>query len=256
VTGLTYDEIGRTYSVTRHPDPRIAAAIWQALDDPETVLNVGAGTGSYEPTDCELVAVEPSPVMIAQRPRDAAPVVQARAEELPFSDDSFDVAMAVLSDHHWTDRRRGFAELRRVARRRVVLFNADPGEFGLFWLNREYLPSFLEVVAERYGAPGAWEQELREAFGTVELVPVPIPHDCRDGFYGSFWRRPEAYLDPAVRAGISVFSQLSEHEIAAGVDALRRDLACGAWHERHRDLLGLDALHLGYYVVIGATGER
>jgi SAM-dependent methyltransferase len=253
VTGLTYDEIGRTYSITRHPDPRIAAAIWKALGDARSVLNVGAGTGSYEPADRELVAVEPSPVMIAQRPEGAAPVVQARAEALPFADDSFDVAMSVLSDHHWTDRRRGFAELRRVARRRVVLFNADPGEFGLFWLTPEYLPGFFELVPERYRKPGAWERELREAFGTIELVPVPIPHDCRDGFYGSFWRRPEAYLEPAVRAGISVFAQLSEQEIATGIEALRRDLASGAWHGRHRDLLAVDELHLGYYVVIGAV---
>jgi SAM-dependent methyltransferase len=191
--------------------------------------------------------------MIAQRPEGAAPVVQAWAEELPFADDSFDVAMAVLSDHHWTDRRRGFAELRRVTRRRVVLFNADPGEFGLFWLTPEYLPGFLGLVPERYREPGAWERELREAFGTIELLPVPIPHDCRDGFYGSFWRRPEAYLEPAVRAGISVFAQLSEQEIATGTEALRGDLASGAWGRLHRDLLALDELHLGYYVVIGAV---
>jgi SAM-dependent methyltransferase len=254
VTGLTYDEIGRTYSATRHPDPRIATALWQALGDARSVLNVGAGAGSYEPTDRELVAIEPSPVMIGQRPEGAAPVVQARAEELPFADDSFDVAMAVLSDHHWSDRRRGFAELRRVARRRVVLFNADPGEFDLFWLSREYLPGFLKLAPERYREPGAWERELREAFGTVELVAVPIPHDCCDGFYGSFWRRPEAYLEPAVRAGISVFAQLGADEVDSGVEALRRDLASGAWHERHRDLLELDELHLGYYIAIGACG--
>jgi SAM-dependent methyltransferase len=192
--------------------------------------------------------------MIAQRPDSAAPVVHARAEELPFADDSFDVAMAVLSDHHWTDRRRGFAELRRVARRRVVLFNANPGEFELFWLNREYLPGFLKLTPARYRDPGAWERELREAFGTIELVPVPIPHDCRDGFYGSFWRRPDAYLDSAVRSGISVFAQLAKQEIATGIEALRCDLASGVWRQRHHDLLELDELHLGYYVVIGAGG--
>lgn len=111
------------------------------------------------------------------------------------------------------------------------------------------------MAPERYRAPHAWERELREVFGTIELVPVPIPHDCRDGFYGSFWRRPHAYLDPAVRAGISVFAQLGKQEIATGIEMLRRDLASGAWHERHRDLLGLDELHLGYYVVIGAPGD-
>ena len=251
-----YDTIGRTYKVTRRPDPRIATAIWSALGDAETVLNVGAGAGAYEPPDREVVALEPSEVMIAQRPPASAPVVQGRAEELPFEDGSFDAVMAILSDHHWTDRRRGFAELRRVARGRVVLFNANPAEADLFWLTTEYLPEFLDLIPPRYRGPGAWEEELRTALGSARLTPVPIPHDCTDGFYGAFWRRPEAYLDADVRAGVSVFPQLPSGVVNRAVQALRADLETGRWQERHRELLTMDELHLGYYVFVAEPARR
>jgi SAM-dependent methyltransferase len=244
-----YDRIGVSYANTRRADPRIAAAILSALGDAWTVLNVGAGTGNYEPTDREVTALEPSEVMIAQRPPHAAPVVPGRAEDLPFDDDAFDAVMAVLSDHHWRDRRRGLAELRRVARERVVLFNANPGEADLFWLTTEYLPDFLDLIPPRYRRPGAWGSELRAALGAVDVTPVPIPHDCTDGFYGAYWRRPEAYLQPHVRAGISVFSQLSSAAVDRAVVALGADLEAGTWHDRHRELLTIDALHLGYYLI-------
>lgn len=251
-----YDRIGRTYASTRGTDPRIAAAVWKALGDARTVLNVGAGTGHYEPSDREVVALEPSPVMIAQRPPGAAPVVQGRAEALPFEDGSFDAVMAVLSDHHWSDRRRGFAELRRVARRRVVLFNADPGRARSFWLTTEYLPEFLELIPPRYRVPTTWENELRASLGEVELTPVPVRHDCQDGFYVAYWRRPEAYLDPQVRAGISVFAQVSSAAVDRAIDALGADLQNGRWHERHRELLSLDELHLGFYVIVAETTSQ
>jgi SAM-dependent methyltransferase len=255
-----YDRIGRTYAHTRRPDPRIAAAIWTALGDAWTVLNVGAGAGNYEPADRELTALEPSEVMIAQRAPGAAPVVQGRAEELPFGDDAFEAAMAVLSDHHWSDRARGLRELRRVTQRRVVLFNADPSEADRFWFTTEYLPEFLELIPQRYRQAGAWEDELRAALGELTLTPVPVPHDCTDGFYGAYWRRPEAFLDPRVRAGISVFSQVSSDAVDRAVDALGADLETGRWHERHRELLTKDELHLGYYVItaetISQTGGR
>jgi SAM-dependent methyltransferase len=255
-----YDRIGRTYTHTRRPDPRVAAAIRDALGDARSVLNVGAGAGNYEPTDRDLVALEPSSVMIAQRPSGSARVVEGRAEQLPFADDSFDAAMAVLSDHHWTDRRRGLQELRRVARGRVVLFNANPAEADLFWLTTEYLPEFLELIPPRYRRMGArppWEEELRAALGEVHLIPVPIPHDCTDGFYGAFWRRPEAYLDSDVRAGISVFTQLSSAAVDRAMVALGADLETGKWNEKHRALLAMSELHLGYYVIVGdATQQR
>jgi SAM-dependent methyltransferase len=251
-----YDRIGQTYTGTRHPDPRIAAAIWDALGDARTVLNVGAGAGAYEPPDREVVALEPSEVMIAQRPPGAAPVVRGRAEELPFADGSFDAVMAVLSDHHWTDRRRGFAELRRVACARVVLFNANPGEADLFWLTTEYLPEFLELIPPPYRRRNAWAAELRSALGAVRRVGVPIPHDCTDGFYGAYWRRPEAFLDASVRRGISVFAQLSSGAVDRAIEALGADLETGRWRDRHRELLEMDDLHLGYYVIVAELDRR
>lgn len=245
-----YDRIGQSYSVTRRTDPRLASVIWEALGDASTVVNVGAGAGAYEPADRDVVAVEPSAVMIAQRPPEAAQVVRAQAEALPFADGSFDGAMAVLSDHHWHDRRQGLRELRRVARRRVVVFNADPALADRFWLTSEYLPEFLELIPDRYRAPGAWQRELEDALGPVRLVPAAIPHDCADGFYGAFWRRPTAYMDPRVRAGISVFAALAAADVDRAVDTLKADLRSGVWHARNADLLGLSELHLGYFAVI------
>jgi SAM-dependent methyltransferase len=247
---VDYELIGSGYTATRRPDPRIEEAIWAALGDAETVLNVGAGAGAYEPPDREVLAIEPSETMIAQRPPGAAPARRAGAESLPLPDDSVDAAMAILSDHHWRDRARGLDELRRVARRRVVLFNADPAQAERFWLTTEYLPGFLDLIPPPYRVPGYWEKELEEVLGSLELRPVPLPHDCRDGFYGAFWRRPGAYLDPAVRRGISVFAALPDAEVREAVESLARDLDSGAWRERHADLLALDELDLGYRVVI------
>ena len=246
-----YDDIGRTYTATRREDPRLAAALRTALGDARTVVNVGAGSGAYEPADLEVTPVEPSEVMIGQRPPGkAAPVVRAVAEDLPFADDSFDAAMAVLSDHHWDDRAQGLAELRRVARRRVILFNFNPAENARFWVSTDYLPQFLDLIPPAYLEPGVWEAELAELLsGTPRIEPWPIPHDCRDGFFGAWWRRPAAYLDPEVRAGISVFSVVGPEVTAGAVAALERDLRDGTWERRHRDLLGLDALDLGYRIV-------
>jgi SAM-dependent methyltransferase len=245
-----YDAIGRTYTATRGTDPRIAARIWDALGDARTVVNVGAGTGSYEPPDRDLTAVEPSVVMIAQRPPGAAPAVQASAEALPFDDASFDAAMAVLTLHHWSDFRGGCAELRRVARDRVVVFSWDPTYVGRMWLGPEYFPDYMRQDAE--GFPSLAEQaDALEA----EVESVPIPWDCRDGFFSAFWRRPEAYLDPAVRAGISTLAKRSEDELAEGLARLRADLESGAWARRHADLLERDELDLGYRLLVGPGGR-
>jgi SAM-dependent methyltransferase len=245
-----YDRIGRGYSATRQTDPRLAALIWGALGDAETVLNVGAGAGAYEPPNRTVLAVEPSAVMLGQRPASTAPAVQASAESLPFADDSFDVVMTVLSDHHWRDRRQGLQELRRVARRRVVLFNADPAESERFWLTVEYLPGFLDLIPGPYRVAGAWQSQLEQSLGPVRLIAAPIPHDCVDGFYGAFWRRPAAYLDPSVRDGISVFSALNADDVSRGVHELDADLRSGAWDERHAYVRNRSELHLGYYTVI------
>ena len=237
-----YDRIGRSYDATRGEDPRIAAQIWAALGDAETVLNVGAGTGHYEPRDRAVTAVEPSAVMRAQRPPGAAPCIDARAEALPFGDGEFDAAMAVLSDHHWSDRLAGLRELRRVARRAVV-FQWDPAYVGAFWLARDYLPSFARADDGRFEAAKA-------ALGATRDIVVPIPHDCRDGFLMAYWRRPEAYLDATVRANISVFSLLPPAEVEAMVAALRDDLASGAWRTRNAELVGQDEHDFGYRLLV------
>jgi SAM-dependent methyltransferase len=238
-----YDTIGRGYTATRREDPRIARAIHGTLGEARSVLNVGAGTGSYEPRDREVVAVEPSAVMISQRPRHGAPVVQAQAEALPFADASFDAAMAVLSDHHWHDGARGRRELRRVARGRVVMFTWDPSYAEAFWLTRDYLP-----VSRRLQVMSI--EESRRWLGGAREQPVPIPHDCSDGFYHAFWRRPAAYLDERIRAGISVFARLAEEEKAAAIARLEIDLETGVWHERNAELLALEELDLGYRLLI------
>jgi SAM-dependent methyltransferase len=185
------------------------------------VLNVGAGTGSYEPADREVVAVEPSALMRAQRPASAARVVDAHAEALPFPDASFEATLAVLSDHHWADREAGLRELRRVASRRAVVFTFDGSLLGQGWLGA-YLP-------ELSGLAGASLAEVSQGLGATDCRPVPVPRDCRDGFLHAYWARPRAYLDPEVRAAISVFALLETAVVSRFVEELRADLESGAW---------------------------
>ncbi|MEK6540892.1 MAG: class I SAM-dependent methyltransferase, partial [Pseudomonadota bacterium] len=190
-----YDTIGIHYSNLRKPDARIAAQIWQALGNAQTVLNVGAGTGSYEPADRNVTAIEPSAEMIRQRGASAAPAIQGAAEELPFDDKSFDAAMAVLTIHHWTDKAKGLSEMRRVTRGPIVLLTFDPAHRGA-WLN-DYFPELVTLDDGQMPRMDAYSKWL----GTVDISPVPIPHDCSDGFLYAYWRRPEAYLDPLIRRG-------------------------------------------------------
>ena len=228
----------------RREDPRIAARIRAALGDARTVLNVGAGTGAYEPPDLDVVAVEPSEVMIRQRPPGSAPVVLAHAEELPFEDGRFDAAMAVLSDHHWQDHARGLSELTRVARR-VVLFTWEPATARQTWIVRDYFPCFEELIPQGYRLVHTIER-----LGGGRIETVPIPHDCLDGFFHAYWRRPHAYLDPAVRAGISAFALMDERCMADGLERLAGDLETGAWERRNADLLELEELDGGYRLII------
>jgi SAM-dependent methyltransferase len=238
-----YDRIGQSYASTRAPDPRIEAAIHAALGDAETVLNVGAGTGAYEPKDREVVAVEPSPTMIAKR---SAPAVQGVAEALPLDDKSVDAAMGVSTLHHWTDVPAGLAELRRVARKRIVLFTWDKAFVGSFWLTRDYLPEIDAWTAEQLPSLA----EIAELLGPVERRPVPVPSDCTDGFLRAFWARPEAYLDEAVRRNISQFNLVDPDALQRGIEVLAGDLADGAWDARHGELRGLAELDLGYVVLV------
>jgi len=220
-------------------------AISSAPRPGRSVVNVGAGAGSYEPHGLPVIAVEPSAEMVAQRPAGSAPVVRAVAEQLPIADGAFGVALAVLTVHHWTDLAAGCAELRRVAAR-VVVLTFEPIASHDFWL-LDYIP---EIGPLDSSAPSV--AEVIEALGDVEAVEtVPVPHDCRDGFLGAFWRRPDRYLDPATRAGISGLARLDPLVVERGIDRLRADLESGAWSERHADLLDRDEIDLGYRLLVG-----
>ena len=242
---IRYDRAGRTYSLTRQPDPRIRAVIEQALHGMATVANIGAGTGSYEPSNT-VVAVEPSHVMITQRRAEAAPAVRAVAEHLPIGTDAVDAAIALLTVHHWSDLDAGVAEMIRVARRRVVILTWDDTVFRQFWLLREYLPAAAETDA-RLAVPIT---KLVSLLGTVSIQTVPVPHDCVDGFGGAYWRRPQAYLDETVRAGISMFALTPKPLLAKGLERLRAELTNGAWARRHADLLDVPQLDLGYRLLV------
>ena len=233
-----YDTIGRGDPATRRTDPRIAARIWEALGDARTVLNVGAGTGSYEPHDRDVTAVEPSAVMRAQRPADAAPCLDAAADDLPFAGQSFDAAMAVLSDHHWPDPIAGLREMQRVARH-VVVFQFDITGPGQFWLTRDYLPEFAQLTS---GGPALAERA--RAIG-ARMEPVPIPWDCADGFFHAYWRRPEEYLRPHVRRGTSAWARIGRAAEQRAVSNLRADLSSGRWADRNHDIISLDTAELG-----------
>ena len=240
-----YDSIGRGYATFRRPDQRIASAVDAALGDAVSVVNIGAGAGSYEPPGRTVIAVEPSDVMIRQRPVGAAPCLRGSAEALPLEAASVDAAMAILSAHHWTDLERGLGEMARVARKRAVLLTWVP-DAAPFWLTEDYFP---EIAAhDRTIFPGAAHLTamLERTIGPVRMTPVPIPHDCTDGLLCAYWRRPECYLDAATRSAMSSFARI---DAEAGVARLRADLSSGRWAERNSHLLAREALDLGYRIV-------
>lgn len=240
-----YDSIGRTYAQFRRPDRRIAAALDAALGDAASVVNIGAGTGSYEPRDRTVLAVEPSAVMARQRAAGAAPCLRARAEALPLRTRSVDAALAVLTIHHWTDLERGLGEMARVARRRAVLLTWVP-DATPFWLTEDYFPEIAAHDRQIFPPAATLTSLLERSLGPVRMAPLPIPHDCSDGFLCAHWRRPEAYLRPQVRSAISSFARI---DAEAGLAKLRADLASGRWVEHNGRLLSLDAMDLGYRIV-------
>ena len=240
-----YEILGVGYRTRRHPDPRIAAAILGKLAASRSILNIGAGAGSYEPTDRPVIAVEPAPTMVAQRPANAARCVRALAEALPFATAAFDAATAFLTIHHWTNLEAGLKEARRVARHRLVILTWDPHLPEDFWLTRDYLPEITALDRARYPSLDT----LRRHLGPLDCSPIPIPADCADGFRSAYWKRPEAYLDPAVRRSISAFAALDPQLVESFVTRLAADLASGAWASRNADLAARDTLDLGYRIV-------
>jgi len=241
-----YDTIGLDYRRHRRPDPRLAEIIVRGLGPARTIVNVGAGAGSYEPSDRRVIAVEPSVVMLRQRARDAAPAVQASAMALPFRDAAFDASMAILTVHHWPDWRIGINELGRVAGGRIVIVTWDPAHPG-FWLT-DYIPELL--AADRRIFPTL--PQLGGALGSMTVAELPIPHDCSDGVLGAYWRRPEAYLNEEVRSAISTFSKVGD--VSPALRRLRQDLDTGDWHRRYGAVMDLSELDLGYRILICDQG--
>ena len=246
-----YDQIGRGYSLTRQEDPQISSAIRRALGDARSIVNVGAGAGSYEPDDQYVIAVEPSDVMAAQRPATIPPALRASAADLPLRDNSVDAAMAVLTIHHWDDElERGIQELRRVARDTVVILTYDPLLSGEMWLMADYLPEVAELDRRIFPAP---EQLVSLLGGRTSIEVVPIPRDTPDWMLGSFWAHPERVLDERARNATSGFARMDPSVVQRVVREVRRDLESGVWDERYGHLRELDAFDAGLRLIVGAA---
>jgi hypothetical protein len=245
----TYDRTGVGYASVRRGDPRIAARVESALGDARSLVNVGAGTGSYEPAGREVTAVEPSEVMIGQRAPDAAPAVRASAEALPFEDESFDAAMAMITVHHWADLEAGVGEMRRVARDRVVVLTFER-DLADFWFC-EYFPRAYEIHAA-FMPP---LDRLAEIMGDASIEAVPIPRRCTDGFFLALWDRPEMHLDPEVRRGSTIWHEMTQEDSGPGLVRLAADLESGAWDERHGHLREkTPELDLGLRLLVAELG--
>ena len=242
-----YDAHGGGYGVQRRADPRIAAVVHQALGEARTVLNVGAGAGSYEPSDRYVLAIEPSAAMRAQRPADAAPAVIGFAEQLPLDDASVDAAMATMTVHQWSDPAKGLAELRRVSRGPVVILASDGDALPCWWLN-DYAPEV--IAAEQRRCPAiAW---IAAAIGArSEVIHVPIPIDCTDGMKETFYARPERLLDPAVRRAQSSWGFVGPEVEPRFARTLGADLASGRWDERYGHLRTQPAFDGSLRVIVG-----
>jgi SAM-dependent methyltransferase len=249
-SSLAYYALGTGYPRFRRPDPRIESVIHRHLGGASKVVNIGAGTGSYEPTDRLVVAVEPSAEMIRQRPTAAASAIRAVAEALPFADRTFEAAMALLTVHHWSDPMAGLEELRRITRGPIVVLTFDIEVHAAQWIVAEYLPSMIELDMNT-PSPAV----IAEALGGGVVEVVPVPHDCRDGFCHAWWRRPDAYLDPAVRAGISGIARLPTRMVEDAMSRLADDLGSGQWHRAHSALFEVDEIDAGYRLVVSIPAD-
>lgn len=241
-----YETFGVGYALVRKPDARIAEHVARALVGCQSVVNVGAGTGSYEPVGRWVLGIEPSSRMIAQRSSRAAPCIRAVAEQTPIRDQAVDAVTGFLTVHHWSDLERGLAECKRIARKRIILLTQMPRAAPPFWLTQTYFPEVARFDESRFPSLASLEQIL----GPLKALSVPIPFDCTDGFYGAYWRRPHAYLEPAVRDGISVLRQISPHVRDKGLAALKEDLQSGEWAQRFGKLLSMQELDLGYRLLV------
>jgi SAM-dependent methyltransferase len=245
MSGAAYDEIGVNYSDFRRADPRIEARVWAGLVDARSVANVGAGTGSYEPRDREVIAIEPSSLMIAKRPAGAAPALQGVAEALPLDEQSVDAAMAIFTIHHWGDLGAGLTEMRRVARQRIVLLTIDATKNAEIWTLAEYFPEAMALEEEVMPSIASLESRLPGA--TIETVPMPSR--CRDEFTSALWDRPELFLEPATLRASSLWHRLSPEVIERGQERLRADLESGRWDEAHGHLRDLPELDIGLRLI-------
>jgi SAM-dependent methyltransferase len=244
-----YDDTGNIYSLTRCTDPKIAIQLYSELQGAASIVNIGAGTGSYEPENVELVAVEPSSNMISQRKTGSHRVEKACAEKLPFENNSFSHAMTVLSMHHWENRELAFSEINRVVTEKFVAITWEP-KSAPFWLTKDYFPEIHKM--DKYIFPEL--EELNEHFDEVKMSPLPIPGDCKDGFLAAFWKRPEAYLSSKVRQSISTFYKLEN--VFEGLQKLEDDLASGVWAKNNHAILSSSSLDVGYRVISAKVRNR
>jgi SAM-dependent methyltransferase len=243
MTSANYEIVGKHYSSLRQPDPRIARAIHSELDDAQSIVNIGAGTGSYEPFDKQITAVEPSETMIAQRiDRANTEVYRASAENLPFEPDSFDTALAILTIHHWNNWQKGLQEALRVTRDKIVLLTwiGMPEGFWLF----DYFPEIEHIDKDLFPSV----EQISTVLGSVDVKTVPIPSDCTDGFLCAYWSRPESFLDSRIRSAISTFSRINNVE--EGVQKLSMDLENGEWHRKYGYLKELPDFDFGYRLIV------
>lgn len=239
-----YNLIGSNYSYFRKPDNRIAKAIEKEIGNVSFAVNIGAGTGLYEPGFLDLIAVEPSQVMINQRSAGAAPVIKSSAEELPFDDLIFDISLALLTIHHWNDLKKGLSEMKRVSKRQLI-FTWDP-DFPGFWMTQRYFPEIKQIDSRIFPRFDV----IEEILGPMKRVPVSIPSDCSDGFGSAYWARPDAYLSEDRRLAMSTFNKISKKDLELGLNLLCREIKDGTWDLLFGHLKKLNELDLGFYILV------